>query len=269
MKKPLWAKALIDHNSMLYNRPWIHHLDGWSKEVYECDDTMIRFSSNQIDLRIEIDLLNKLDLSPFLIPRYHDYVETNEGMIGLYPKIQGSRIDQEIFEKYPVNKKNQICQDLAECLSKLHNSDLPHEMNDVLLKKGHSFFSSFQTYFLNVFKDKIEDDEIQKLQDILSKINKYQSTFTPVLIHGDFTSDHWFFDSNMNLVGCIDFEDAMIFDPAYDFAGIWMSYGEKTTEEVIKHYALTLGDTWKERIKLYLMLVPYHQKLHDYLTKNT
>ncbi len=267
-KKPSWAKSLFTDIPVLKNHPWIHHLDGLSKEVYECDRTIIRFSKDQIELHQEIELLSQLDLTPFRIPQYKKKINIPEGMVGFYPKIEGKRLETEKYKILTNEQKQLIHFDLAQFLNIFHGSKITSKTYQELKDKGDHFYPSFKSYFLDVFKGKLSTEEVAAFVDIINKIESYNKSCIPTLIHGDFTSDHWFFNNENRLVGCIDFEDAMIFDPAYDMAGIMMSYGEMATLDVVNHYEFPLDEHWMDRVNLYVMLVPYHQKLHDYLTKN-
>jgi aminoglycoside 2''-phosphotransferase len=52
-------------------------------------------------------------------------------------------------------------------------------------------------------------------------------TFQPVLRHGDFGTSNLLFDAaGGSLTGVIDFSGAALGDPAVDFAGLLVSYGE-------------------------------------------
>ena len=57
-----------------------------------------------------------------------------------------------------------------------------------------------------------------------------------VLTHGDLSGDHLLLDGDSNLGGVIDFGDAMIADPALDFAGILNEFSWTFLERVLHHY---------------------------------
>ena len=79
-----------------------------------------------------------------------------------------------------------------------------------------------------------------------------------VLVHGDLSGDHLLLDEDSNLSGVIDFGDAMIADPALDFAGILNEFSWSFLERVLHHY----GDADPgalERARFYIDVVPIFQ----------
>lgn len=78
------------------------------------------------------------------------------------------------------------------------------------------------------------------------------------LIHGDLAGPHLLLDDDSNLRGVIDFGDAMIADPALDFAGILNEFSWSFLERVLHHY----GDADPGalgRARFYIDVVPIFQ----------
>jgi aminoglycoside 2''-phosphotransferase len=79
-----------------------------------------------------------------------------------------------------------------------------------------------------------------------------------VLTHGDIAGPHLLLDHDSNLRGVIDFGDAMLADPALDFAGILNEFSWAFLERVLAHY----GDADSgalERARFYIDVVPIFQ----------
>ena len=79
-----------------------------------------------------------------------------------------------------------------------------------------------------------------------------------VLIHGDLSGDHLLLDRDSNLRGVIDFGDAMIADPALDFAGILNEFSWSFLERVLAHYH-DADPGALERARFYIDVVPTFQ----------
>jgi len=79
-----------------------------------------------------------------------------------------------------------------------------------------------------------------------------------VPIHGDLAGPHLLLDDDSNLRGVIDFGDAMLADPALDFAGILNEFSWAFLERVLEHYGNAdpgaLG-----RARFYIDVVPIFQ----------
>ena len=74
--------------------------------------------------------------------------------------------------------------------------------------------------------------------------------FSKVLRHGDFgTSNTLYSSEQRRVVGIIDFGHAGIGDPAVDFAGLYVSYGESFLRRCAREYPLI--DRYWERIRFY------------------
>ena len=77
-----------------------------------------------------------------------------------------------------------------------------------------------------------------------------QFAFTKVLHHGDFGMSNTLYSAEQRrVVGIIDFGHAGIGDPAVDFAGLYVSYGESFLRRCARVYPL-IDQCW-ERIRFY------------------
>jgi aminoglycoside 2''-phosphotransferase len=78
------------------------------------------------------------------------------------------------------------------------------------------------------------------------------------LIHADISGDHILLDADGTLAGVIDYEDAMIGDPALDFAGILNDWRPSFLERVFAHYPLPLDPDARRRAAFYIAVAPLH-----------
>jgi aminoglycoside phosphotransferase (APT) family kinase protein len=84
-----------------------------------------------------------------------------------------------------------------------------------------------------------------------------------VLIHGDIAGPHLLLDDDSNLSGVIDFGDAMLADPALDFAGILNEFSWAFLERVLAHYGAVDAGA-RERARFYIDVVPIFQVLYGW-----
>jgi aminoglycoside 2''-phosphotransferase len=79
--------------------------------------------------------------------------------------------------------------------------------------------------------------------------------FRPVLIHRDLGPDHLLVDTSTgDLTGVIDFEDASIGDPAFDFTGVL-----RPLPAALSAYEGQVDETFLERVRFYQFVVPLHE----------
>ena len=72
---------------------------------------------------------------------------------------------------------------------------------------------------------------------------------TPRFIHGDLLPHHVLVDDRGRLAGIIDFADAIVDDPVYDFVGLVRIGGYRFVEDVLTRYDLTLDEGFEERLR--------------------
>lgn len=77
-----------------------------------------------------------------------------------------------------------------------------------------------------------------------------------VLIHADLSGDHLLVDKRGALSGVIDFADALIADPALDFAGVLNDLGPRDLERVLAAYPGSIDDDAERRVRFYIEVAP-------------
>jgi aminoglycoside 2''-phosphotransferase len=80
-----------------------------------------------------------------------------------------------------------------------------------------------------------------------------------VLVHGDIAPQHLLLDAAANLAGVIDFGDAMIADPALDFAGLLNGLPREFMERVLNCYAREIDPQLRRRARFYIDVEPLFQ----------
>ncbi|WP_375137316.1 phosphotransferase [Cytobacillus oceanisediminis] len=83
-----------------------------------------------------------------------------------------------------------------------------------------------------------------------------------VIIHGDLTTANILFNQEKGLVnGIIDFTDAQIGDPAFDFAGLYWSFGPDFTKDVLSYYKAEDKESIFKRVQSFYGLQPIFHNL--------
>ena len=84
-------------------------------------------------------------------------------------------------------------------------------------------------------------------------------TFTSVLVHQDLMPHHVLYEKTKGQVaGVIDWTDAVIGDPAIDFACLVEGFGDEFVDRVIEHYDGDVNETFKQRARFYSKIVPFY-----------
>ncbi len=72
------------------------------------------------------------------------------------------------------------------------------------------------------------------------------------LLHSDLNAEHILLSAAGDRVeAIIDWTDAVIGDPAHDFAGLWVWQGQRFVDQVLQHYAGPVDEDFCSRIRLY------------------
>jgi aminoglycoside 2''-phosphotransferase len=80
-----------------------------------------------------------------------------------------------------------------------------------------------------------------------------------VLIHGDIGPEHLLISPDREFAGSIDFGDAMVADPALDFAGLWLACRKPFMEQVLTHYGGEIDPGLRRRAGFYVEVVGLYQ----------
>ncbi|KOF09815.1 hypothetical protein AC739_12890 [Planococcus glaciei] len=92
----------------------------------------------------------------------------------------------------------------------------------------------------------------------------YSETKTRTVIHSDLTASNLLVDvKNKRINGVIDFADAQIDDPAFDFAGIYWNYGATFARMALDHYngSADRKSLWQRIEKFYGLQPVFHELL--------
>ena len=214
--------------------------EGWDFQVFEVDARwLFRFPKRDAGvakLNMERKLLSGLgEWVSLPVPNYEYFCESHESSsrpFGGYRKLPGVGGDTS-----KMVDRHEVARQLGVFLARLHTYPVDKareagvpEVRDLV---GHWRGKSCE--------------QLQGLDGLnvnLGLLRRYLENETPVpfegaasLVHNDLWAEHILVDSRSGRVsGIIDWGDAVIGDPAIDFAYLYTWYGESWLENVLVHY---------------------------------
>ncbi len=100
----------------------------------------------------------------------------------------------------------------------------------------------------------------RRLDSIIDDFRNYRDSvrFEPVFRHCDLNGANILCDPLVKrITGIIDWGDASIGDPAYDFSGLLYEYGTKFLDALLSHYSPDDKTDFRRRIIFYSSLIPF------------
>jgi len=185
-------------------------------------------------LRREVTILHHLqDRISLPIPN-PTYVNIDSKTIGEvfvgYPMIPGIPLWRKNFQKITNSEvRHKMAAQLATFLKELHQvpiNEIPLEFQteDKPEDWGKMYRQIQEKLFLYMRAD-ARQDVSRHFENFFVNLNQYE--FSPKLRHGDFGTGNILFSfENQSIAGVIDFGGVGLGDPAGDFAGLFISFGE-------------------------------------------
>jgi aminoglycoside 2''-phosphotransferase len=164
-------------------------------------------------------------ISPVATPRY-EYVSRN-GAFGGYRMIAGVELTEAAFAALPGEAQHQVLGQIGGFLRTLHA--LPPELG---ARPGAAALIEDAAWFAERYAERRERLAPALGPVLLRAADRFYAAFPAAvastdarLIHRDFSEDHILLDpGSQRLAGVIDFTDAALGDPAFDFSFLW-AYG--------------------------------------------
>ncbi|WP_167751381.1 phosphotransferase family protein [Lentibacillus salicampi] len=236
---------------------------GWDNNILIINDAIVfRFPKNKAiadRVKSEAVLLRQLrQQKPMLqIPDYRLLSDGNDDITCVYyDYITGAS-----FKDGPASDHNAAL--LGDFLTKLHHLDPDHSQLETYHTYGY-WHELYESVVKEVFPY-LGSSEQCKISDVFSHfLNDIPSlTFPQTIIHGDLTTSNILCD-NGKVNGIIDFTDAQIGDPAFDFAGFYWHFGPDFTKKVLYFYdGIESKDAIYHRAKAFYGAQPaFHEWLH-------
>jgi aminoglycoside 2''-phosphotransferase len=201
---------------------------------------------------------------PIPYPLYQSLEPEEVGMVFTgYKLVEGSPLWPGVFIENEEHHE-QIASRLVGFLTALHSQSL--ESMNIEKKSIGEIRSSIEDLY-DRFKEKLfphmnERAKVEVSHHFDSFLSKNELLdFQPALTHGDFGASNILWDPERHEVsGIIDFGEAEVGDPAYDFAGLLSSYGEHFVRRCLEKYPN--GDRIFDRMNFYRGTFALQEALH-------
>ncbi|AOY14928.1 TPA: aminoglycoside phosphotransferase family protein [Bacillus cereus] len=223
--------------------------EGWDNvAVIVNDELLFRFPRKQeyalrIPLEKELCTILTHSLQEIEVPQYHLIYKNESDEVPLcsyYTLIHGEPLKTEIVANLDEKERKIIITQLATFLAALHSIPLksvtalgfPTEKTLIYWKELQTKLNEYVTNSLTSFQKSTLNRLFENFFACIAT-----SVFPNAIIHADFTHHHILFDNqNKTISGIIDFGDAQIGDPAFDFAGLYDDFGHEFTTSVYEQY---------------------------------
>jgi aminoglycoside 2''-phosphotransferase len=235
--------------------------DGQYNDVLVVNDSLIfRFAKVQDaieTLRREVAILHHLqDLISLQIPN-PAFVNITSKVIGEvfvgYPMIVGIPLWRENFQKITNPAVRQrIAVQLAAFLKELHQVPVSELGIELQIEDQPAYWRDMYVQIQEKLYPSMRPDAQKEISEHFENflVNLEQYEFKPKLRHGDFGTGNILFDSESeSITGVIDFGSVGLGDPAGDFAGLLISFGETFYQYCYPFYPEM--EASMERVKFY------------------
>ncbi|GEN85941.1 phosphotransferase family protein [Oceanobacillus sojae] len=229
-----------------------------------------KYKQGIIQLKKETELLeyiNEIITMPIPHPTYQSFETSKPGEVFTgYKLIAGVPLWKDSLQ----NIKNEellkgLASQLVTFLMELHSISKEKAKNDLNLNDNNptaemsDLFNRIQNKLFPFIRGEAQEEINQAFESFLN--GKAALNLKTVLIHGDFGASNILWKpKSRSISGIIDFGGSGIGDPAYDFAGILSSYGEKFFDMCIGRYPN--GNEISERVKFYKSTFALQEALH-------
>ncbi|PFV77358.1 aminoglycoside phosphotransferase [Bacillus sp. AFS059628] len=228
--------------------------EGWDNvAIIVNDELLFRFPRKQeyamrIPVEKELCTLLSYSLHDIKVPHYHLLYRNDADAVPLcsyYTLIHGEPLKTDTVTKLEDKELKTIITQLAVFLATLHS--IPVKQGTTLgfpVEKTLTYWKELQTklnqYVTNSLTS-LQHSSLNRLfENFFTCIDT--STFQNTIIHADFTHHHILFDKqNKTISGIIDFGDAQMGDPAFDFAGLYYDFGHEFTTSVYEQYSTLIS----------------------------
>jgi aminoglycoside 2''-phosphotransferase len=255
---------------------YMQNEEGWDNiTVIINDELLFRFPrkleyANRIPLEKELCTILSHSLQEIEIPKYHLLYKNNCNTVpfcSYYPLIHGEPLTTELVAKLEKKELEVIITQLATFLATLHSIPLKRvETLGFPIEKTLIYWKELQTKLNQYLTNNLTSLQKSALNRLFENFFAHiaKSTFQNTIIHADFTHHHILFNTQNNTIsGVIDFGDAQIGDPAFDFAGLYYDFGHEFTTSVYEQYSAVISHRDPLLIHRITTLYQYSPLLHN------
>ena len=240
---------------------------GWDNDLYVVNGHLaFRFPKTRVvaeRVATEIRLLESLRKPGELalkVPEYHPWYEISGELACVsYEFIFGTAFSGGLEERTEENARK-----LGTFLSQLHRLTPPKGLVSKKKRDWETFYSDIQREIL----PHLTAADRNAVQTVFIRFLENSVEEGQILLHGDLTASNIICSAGQ-VTGVIDFTDAHIGDPAFDFAGIYWNCGPEFTEQVLRYYSGESPGELLRRVQQFYGLQPvFHELLYSIQQKH-
>lgn len=168
----------------------------------------------------------------------YQFVATDGGFGG-YRRIPGQELIERDYAALAAPVRERVLDQIAQFLSRLHGlpNEAPRAVETSSLHTNAAWFAERYAERRSRLMGPLGPLLLAAADRFYEAFPAAVETQARTLIHRDFTADHILLHpAGERLAGVIDFTDAGMGDPAFDFAFLW-AYGDEAAEQVAHQYA--------------------------------
>jgi aminoglycoside 2''-phosphotransferase len=254
---------------------------GWDSYVLEVNGELIfRFPRRpEIEAGLEKEVRLLPELAPALplpVPRFEFVGHRREGcprpFVG-YRKLPGVALDPEVLKP---GRVPHIARQLGSFLSALQRFPrqeaarlgVPDATPAEWRRQYRELYERMREQVFPLLGPRVQTNVAAFWEGHLACDEHFH--FEPVLLHRDLTAEHILYDPERGtLTGIIDWGDASIGDPAFDFTGPFFDYGRDFVEQMLAAYrGNAVGGTFWKRISFYARIIPFYEAAYGLLERD-
>ena len=253
--------------------------EGWDNHVVDVNNRLIfrfpRRKDVEKSVKREVALLRLLKGAlPYPIPT-PEYVWHGDSTVPThffgYPKLQGAPLTNAVMDSSPASVASQVSGlinaiqsfPLADTVKSLFSGHSAQKWKD----EYASLLSQVKRRVVGLLDPRTREKTLTLFDDFLDDEGNF--SFHPVLVHRDLNTNILFDKERTEISGVIDWGDASIGDPAFDFCGFLHSQGRGFVELILKDYRGFVDESFWCRMEFYSKVIPYHVILGAITTGRT
>lgn len=115
---------------------------------------------------------------------------------------------------------------LSELINNISNVKIEYNAHSQYIEDFYESYKYYYEIYTSRVINKLNDNERRILEKLFYEYLNEDTNYTPTLIHGDLSSDHIFLDQEIDKInGVIDWGEASIGDPEFEYFAIYNDYG--------------------------------------------
>ncbi|MCA0988510.1 phosphotransferase family protein [Guptibacillus algicola] len=215
-------------------------------------------------LRKETDVLNHVRKHvslPIPSPTYQSFDPYEAGKVFAgYEMIEGEPLWRENFHRFTKEEdKERIARQLVTFLTELHATSSGDQSSEDIHREVEDLYVRIQKKLFSYMRQDAKWEVSNLFESFLR--NEKHAGVNKKRIHGDFGASNILWDpERYEITGIIDFGETEIGDSAYDFAGLFASYGENFIRRCLSLYPD--GQDILERVMFYKETFALQEALH-------